>query len=334
MNKIALSAAALAIMAVGAHADYTIDIPAGTASDSSAANAMIPVQSYSDDVTTTDLSIASKTIKLSVTWGSVAKYKANAGILLPMNKLWTPVDFSAATAIWFDYKTSGKVAGVEFKPNSDLYMGAASNNGVMLTAALGAAASVKTAKVALPGGLEFLEWMGTDFPDEVNQSWDNVKAEVKILQFSPMPINGKWGTPAEGISEAGAATLEISNIKILGDITVDDGGNVNWISTMGTGCSGTKVFQLSAFGSGTPNQNTMEGYWFSFTDQNAEGKASGVSTIVEVDGAQDGIVYLSGNDYPVDLAGVTVKLDKGNVTTNPYGGWADLGTGFTRTQRL
>lgn len=323
MNKIALSAAALALMAVGARADYTFTFPSTLAADSAATNALIPCQSFSDDATTTDISIkAAGVLHLSVSWGAVADYKANAGLLLPFNNLWTAVDFSNVTAVSFFYKTYDAKTAVEFTPNSDLYTGAANNDGVMMLAALTASAAGKTATVSLPDGIGFLAWMTDQAPSETNQSWDEVKTAVKLLQFAPKPVNS-----STGLSTKYDTWLEISKVTLVGSVTIT--GNVNWVSSLGSACSGTSTV-ISDFASASPNKNTQGGYWFQFTDQNGTDSSMGVSTIADDANAISGVTYLDNADgsLATALAGISATLNKGDAKAHPYAGWADIGTGF------
>lgn len=320
--------AALALAPL-ARADYTFVFPT-SAADSAAVNAAIPCKSFDEKKgTTTSLSASAGAIKLTATWGEVDEWGAAAGILLPLNKLWTPVDFSVVEAVTFSYKTGDSKTSIEFAPNSTKYIGAATDNGVMMLAEYGASTTFKKVTVAFPDGISFLDWMGKKFPAEIDQTWDDVKTAIKTLQFSPKPQYNATGSAVL----VPTSTLEIKDVSIQGGWH-DFGGN--WITKMGTGCSvnfGTRFRNLSNFSgevTGLPNQNRQGGYWFAFTDTTSgtPGLANGVSSLFEDSNTVQGIQYIPGDEANMGYAGITATLDKGDAKAHPYAGWASLGTGF------
>ena len=309
-----------------ARADYTFVFPT-SAADSAAVNAAIPCKSFDEKKgTTTSLSASAGAIKLTATWGEVDEWGAAAGILLPLNKLWTPVDFSNVTSVTFSYKTGDSKTAIEFAPNSTKYIGAATDNGVMMLAEYAGATTFKKVTVAFPDGISFLDWMGKKFPAEIDQTWDDVKTAIKTLQFSPKPVYDAAGSKITGAS---TATLEIKDVSIQGEVKLGD----NWITALGTRCSGSQFAKLDNFSgdvAGLPNQNRQGGYWFAFTDTTSgtAGLANGVSSLLEDENTLQGITYLPGDEANPGVAGITAMLDKGDAKAHPYAGWASLGTGF------
>ncbi|MEN9354691.1 MAG: hypothetical protein RL318_2016 [Fibrobacterota bacterium] len=329
MKKIALSAAALAVLATGVRADYSFVFPT-SAADSAAVNAAIPCKSYDEKKgTTTALSASAGAIKLSATWGAVPAWGAAAGILLPINKMWTPVDFSGVTSVTFSYKTGDAKTAIEFAPNSPLYLGAATDNGVMMLAPYAGSVAFKKVTVGLPDGIAFADWMITQEPAQTETTWDDVKTEIKLLQFSPKPVYNATGSAITG---AAVATLEIKDVSIQGDIKITT-GNIDWLKANGTGCAGNLKSVLSNFNgdfTGVPNKNTQGGYWFAFTDTTSgtPGPANGASTLFEDDNTIQGMQFIPGDEANRGVAGITATLSKGDATLHPYAGWADIGTGF------
>jgi hypothetical protein len=309
-----------------AQADYTFAFPT-TAADSAAVNAELPCQSFDEKKgTTTTLTANAGAIKLTATWGAVPAWGAQAGILLGMNKRWSPVDFSGVTSVTFSYKTGDTKTAIEFAPNSPKYLGSSTDNGVMMLAPYAGSTSFKKVTVGLPDGIAFTDWMITQAPDETEVTWDDVKTEIKSLQFSPKPVYNFAGSAITG---AATSTLEIKDVSIQGEVNL--GGN--WITALGATCSGTQFGKLDNFNgevAGEPNKNRQGGYWFAFTDTTSgiPGLANGKSSLLEDENTFQGIRYIAGDAANVGVAGITALLDKGDAKAHPFAGWAGFGTGF------
>ncbi|MEN9353117.1 MAG: hypothetical protein RL318_442 [Fibrobacterota bacterium] len=316
LPRLALVTMALASVS---SADFTFVFPT-TAIDSAAVNVVTPMRSVDEGRgTTTTLSASGAAIKLTATWGAVPKQGASASILLPMNRMWSPVEFSNVDSVTFSYRTLDPQTTVEFAPISPRYIGAATNNGVMMMAPFASSTSFKTVTVALPAGIAFADWMIIQEPAQSETSWEDVKSEVKALQFSLKPTYSATGGAILG---GASASLEIRDVRIW---EIYYGPSISWISKQGERCTG-KANRLSDFGGPNPLRNVQGGSWFAYTDtasgnpENAKGRSS----------VGKGIRLLPQDSARPARAEVTANLDKGDSTLHPYAGWAGIGTGFKR----
>jgi len=314
----------LLVAATGSMADLSIPYNQ-TAKDSSEVQAAYDVKAASNAETSTRLSSDGTSLTLDVTWGhSVGKeYGANASILQPLNSSWKPMNFTGVTAVSFEYKTDAKTTA-EFSLSSPLYKGDASNSGVMMLAELAAATSWKAKTISLPDGIGFLKWMsdadtknGTSY---ASQSWDDVKSQIKALQFSPKPNY----TSATVLGLPATTSMSIRNLVIVGGET-DPG-------PQGVGCTGTSQL-LADFNNANPKQNYQGGWWYAFTDTATSnvGAANGSSALVTSGTTVDGMTFQdnSGVLGTSGYVGITADLNKMvSGSYHPYAGWAAIGTGF------
>jgi len=300
------------------------------AKDSSEVQAAYNAKAASNAETSTRLSSDGTSLTLDVTWGhSVGKeYGANAAILQPLNSSWKPKDFTGVTAVSFEYKTDAKTTA-EFSLSSPLYKGDASNSGVMMLAELAAATSWKTKIISLPDGIGFLKWMtvadtknGTSY---ASQSWDDVKSQVKALQFSPKPNY----TSATALDLPATTSMSIRNLKLIDlvDIAVDE------LGANGRGCVGRSDL-LADFNNSNPKQNYQGGWWYAFTDTTSGpvGLANGTSALVTTDESVAGMSFIPGDGNVGGISGyVGIVADLNKIVDGiyrPYAGWAAIGTGF------
>jgi len=322
----------LLIAATGSMADLTIPYNQA-ASDSAAVNAAYNAKAFSNEETKTELTSDGASLKVSVTWGHSAgkDYGANAGILQPLNNMWTPVDFSEVTAIKFDYLTDAKTTA-EFAPASPLYNGDKENTGVMMLAELAATSAWKSKTISLPDGIGFLKWMtDADTKNGTNyaaQAWDDVKTQVKCLQFAPKP-NYSSGTT---LGLPATTSMSIKNLVVVGTVQTAAAGE--WLTENGKGCTGAFVL-LADFNNANPKKNYQGGWWYGFTDTTTGpvvGNANGASALVTNENSVEGMTFLTGDGTVGGVSGhvgITADLEKKIAGTyHPYAGWADIGTGF------
>jgi hypothetical protein len=315
-------------LASASQADYVFLFPT-TAVDSAAVNAAIPMRTVDEGKgTTTTLTASAGAVKIAATWGAVPNWGAAAGIQLPINNQWAPVDFSGVTAVTFSYKTGDAKTAIEFAPISDLYPGYRCANGVMMLAPYAGSTTFKKVTVGLPDGIAFADWMFNQHPSETTVTWDDVKSSIQALQFSPKPVYNSTGS---AISGAATSTLEIKDVSIQGENNIG-GGNVSWATQQGRGCVG-KANRLSNFGGPNPARNVQGGSWFAYTDSTSgtPGFANGVSKLLGDERTVQGITYIPGDVANPAMAGITANLDKGDAMLHPYAGWAGMGTRFKRT---
>jgi len=314
----------LMLATTGSMADLSIPYNQ-TAKDSSEVQAAYYAKAASNAETSTRLSSDGTSLTLDVTWGhSVGKeYGASASILQPLNSSWKPKDFTGVAAVSFEYKTDAKTTA-EFSLSSPLYKGDASNSGVMMLAELAAATSWKTKIISLPDGIGFLKWMtdadtknGTSY---ASQSWDDVKSQIKALQFSPKPNY----TSATALGLPATTSMSIRNLVIVG-------GETN-PGPQGAGCTGISQL-LADFNNSNPKQNYQGGWWYAFSDtaSNNAGDANGSSAIVTSGTTVDGMAFQGNGGVPgtSGYVGIAADLNKMlNGAYHPYAGWAAIGTGF------
>lgn len=328
MNKKALVLAALAALATGARADYTFDFSTD-ATDSAAVNASYNAKTFSDDQTTTTLKVTSGVMRIDVAWANVPKWGANAGILLPLNSMWSVVDMSGLTGVTFSYRTSDLKTSMQFSLNSPLWTSVANDasgkgDGVVRTYASGASTSWKTVTIDPSSDLVWLDWMTKQHAEEATQAWADVSSQVKNLQFQPMPnysTDGSTVTPSTG-------WMEVKNVSMTGNFNL--GGD--W--DVATGSCTSSFVTLSDANNKVANQNQFNGYWYAFTDTTAgpQGNANGTTKLdtSTSDAAYfgQGLWYQDLNGNGLLALGIKADFNKKDAagTWEPYAGWADIGT--------
>ena len=305
-------AAAVLLLAGLGRADYVLPFPAGTYPDSAAVNAVLPSAAFSDSQTTTRLSMDRRILRLDVTWGNVPNWGAMAGIRLPFNRRWAPVDFSMVSSVTFKYKPSDAATRVQFAPNSDKYPGALA--GVQRCVTLNGSTSGKTANVPLPTGIDYLDWMVRDHPEDVHLTWDDVAKEVKSLQFQPMPVYNGAGTAVTSKS----SWLEISEVYVVE--MIDLVPYLIWLSSVGSQCSGSRL-DLGTDGAlaGIAGPGVR---WGGYVDTTGSVFERGLSSLVDVNGDKDPV------ERGGTALGIRANLRKGDAGAHPYAGWAGLGARF------
>ncbi|MEN9353010.1 MAG: hypothetical protein RL318_335 [Fibrobacterota bacterium] len=188
------------------------------APDSARAMELYGAKSFNEDSTakvtkstTTTLTAEGGALKLDVNWGTVPDWAAHAGILVALDETWQAYDFSDVKSITFSYKTSDKTTLLDFGFNSYRYLGDESGTGVKRVATLNGSIAFKKVTVELADGLQFADWMITQYKDETALTWDDVKMSIKNLEFQPKPVYNAGGTTIDG---APTITLEIKDISL------------------------------------------------------------------------------------------------------------------------
>lgn len=324
MSKLALSLAGVALLAASASADLVLGTFETPAADSVAVKKTYSADAFSNTASKRGLAVgADGALTLTVTLAADAgkDYSANAGILVPLNSLWAPMDIRTATAVSFRIKGSGAY-NVNFALGSDVYPNA--DDGVVMVAPVKVTTAWAAKSIALQPtpALAWLSWMEDEerFPggtaasiimDPTDPNYGdntkNVAMEIKQVQFN---IDPTWKTATTWTAPAaGATTLSVDDIVMV--------GMEKYPAVLGVGCAAG--LPSAVFSSNKEPMNIAGGYWYAFTDTGAAGLAKGTSSIV---------LPAEWKKWKVDTAMAAVKL-VANLTraaTNLYAGFADVGS--------
>jgi hypothetical protein len=202
----------------------TFDTPAA---DSVAVKRLYSADAFSNPASSRGLSATDGVLTLTTTLGSDSgkDYSAQAGIRVPLNPLWEPVDIRQASAINFRIKGSGAYS-VKVSLGSDLYRGVAETVPIKVTTAWAA----KTIPLLPTPAFSYQCWLDEDGCEEMdattpeiimdpahpqyNDTSRNVAMSVRYLQFS---IDRSWKTPTTWSAPApGPTSLMIDDIVIEG----------------------------------------------------------------------------------------------------------------------
>jgi len=314
-----------AMLASTASADLMLGTYDSPAADSAAVKKVYSADAYSNAASARGLSVADGALTLTTTLVNEpgGQYSAQAGILVPLNRLWTPVDIRTKTAITFRIKGSGAY-NVNFSVASDAYPNA--KDGVVQVAPVKVTTTWTRQTIALQPtpALAWLSWMEDvdRFPNgtkasvimdetdpDYNDATRNVAMTVKSLQFAIDPTwktDSTWSAPVAGVT-----SLSVDDIVMVG--LADEGWVVN-----GVGCTGG--LPSMTFASNKTQTNAAGGYWFSYTDSNASGQSKGTSSLVLPEGW---------TKWRVDTVSSAAKLvaNLSRPATSIYGGFAGVGTG-------
>lgn len=315
----------------------TFDSPAA---DSAAVKKIYSADAFSNSASPRELSAVDGALTLTTTLANEpdGPYSAQAGILVPLNNLWVPVDIRMATSITFRIKGSGAY-NVNFSLGSDAYPNG--KDGVVMVAPLKVTTTwaVKTIALQPTPALAWLSWMEDEerFPggtaasiimDPIDPNYGdesrNVAMSVKYLQFAIDPTwktDSTWGAPV-----AGATTLSVDDIVIEG--LSRPCGMAYGVDCPGdNGISCTAGLPSMTFASNKTQTNAAGGSWFAYTDGNASGLAKGTSSLVLPEGW---------TKWRVDTAMAAAKLvaNLERPATNVYGGFAGVGTGAPEGERM
>ncbi|MCB9495942.1 MAG: hypothetical protein H6686_03540 [Fibrobacteria bacterium] len=325
MSKSAVVCAGIAFLASSAMADLVLGTFDVAAADSTEVKSLYAASSFSNANSPRSLAVKGGALELTTTLGMEADpYSANAGIIVPLNSLWAPMDIRSATAITFDIWGSSKFK-VNFAFGSEVYP--QGNAGVVKVSAI----SVTTAKQTVTIGLnpvcelEYLEWMDnaekypngmdavyvTSAADPDYNSKMNVAMAVRQAQFN---IDPAWGTGGKSITTpVGATTLSVDNIVLV---------DYEEPILQGVNCSsGLPSVVFSPMTGEFFNQNKTGGYWYAFADDEATGDALGNSK-----------VHLTGDEWEMDttLRAAVLHADLDKMVAgefHKYAGFAAVGTG-------
>lgn len=163
----------------------------------------------------------------------------------------------------------------------------------------------------------------------------NLLKNVKLIQFGVDPEYDQdvkpEGTALAAVYAAAVAdaTLDIDSVLFEGV----DGGWAAWEN--GTACTGPfSVLEDFSPLKDAPSKNYAEQYWFGFSDTSsaagaATNKAAGISKVwgddQDTTDPESPYAVIGKDGY----AALWANLNKGNATTHPYAGFAELGTGLT-----
>lgn len=198
-----------------------------TAADSSKANAIYGIQAYSNPASKVALSVESGTLKTSIELASdgTQGYSANAGVLLPLQRTWEPVDLRSLSAVQFEYRNDRKIPdGLRVSFGSEAYTASQqAAETVYENSILGAAALAgdMTWRVANLDILDFAPpkwWIpAADFPviEEVLAKAKNLDFKPRTLYSASGTINGMACTKCVGPTMP-QVTLELRNVKLIG----------------------------------------------------------------------------------------------------------------------
>lgn len=202
-----------------------------TATDTASVNAIYGIQAYSNPASKVAISVGSGALKTSIALASdgTAGYSANAGILIPLNRNWEPMDLRRLTAIQFEYRSDKNIPdGLRISIGSETY-----------TASQQAAQTVYENSIrgtsALPGDMNW-RVANLDVLDFATPAWwiapadfpvfEEVLAKAKNLDFRPGTlysdngtINGTTCTKCVGPTMP-QVTLELRKLKLLGSGTL------------------------------------------------------------------------------------------------------------------
>ncbi|MBK9577755.1 MAG: hypothetical protein IPK50_07525 [Fibrobacterota bacterium] len=329
MKKLSLLTAAVALTAVGAHADWLLSDYATVAADSAAVNKYYGAQTFGNKASTTSLSAGAGSIVFKATLASDATegYTANVGLLHPLGTDWAETDLTGITGVTFEYKNSAAITdALAFSFGSGAYTEAIAKAGTVYENTISGKAALAAHSSWTPATMDILDFAPpkwwtptTDFP-----AIAAVLKKVKNVQFAPKTLytgdgtqNAKACTKCVG-PDMTAITLELRNITLKGI------NAVNWPNPQGIGCEATQaVTKIDDFTDGN-EENELGGYWYPFSD-------SGDATVAK--DMADKAKGSSKATIVVDTAGpaltMTAKLNKTLGTTwHDYAGWASVGMGF------
>lgn len=335
MKKLSILSAAVALTAVGAHADWLISDYATAAADSTEVRKLYGAQTFGSVNSPTTLvgKVGSLVFGAQFASDGTKGYTANVGLMQPLTTDWAGHDISKFTAITFEYKNSAKITdalAVSF--GSTAYTPAIAKAGTVYERALdGAAAlginsnwvvaSVPAADFALPGW--FLENKPADYPDI-----ETVLKGVKNVQIAPKTKYSLGGTQngADCKTCVGPTmseiTLEVRKITILGV------NKVNWPNPEGVGCEDLTPFTLlDNFFDGN-DENELGGYWYAFTDSGSAAVAADVADKAK-GSSKATVTYTAGGAGVSGFATLDATLNKKlGADWHDYAGWASIGVGF------
>lgn len=326
MKKLAI-ASAVALTAVGAHADWLLNEYATAAADSAAVNKAYGIQSFANTSSVVGLSVTPGSFTFKATFKSdgTKGYTANVGVLHPLTPDWAETDLTSLKQITFEFKNNVKISDVlAVSFGSGTYDSTTAKAGTVYENTLKVSAANTAWKAA-----------SFDIADFATPSWwtapvtfptlNAVLKRVKNLQFAPKTLytaagtqDGTACTKCVGPDMTSELVLEIRKVTLVG---VDE---VNWPNPENVGCESKTPFTLlDAFEDGD-TENELGGYWFGFSDTNSlkpTDKATGSSTwSMDITPGE-----LGSNGYLTFGAGLNKSV---GTTWHDYAGWASVGTQF------
>ncbi|MCB9495941.1 MAG: hypothetical protein H6686_03535 [Fibrobacteria bacterium] len=323
MTRLATLALALAPFA---HADRNLGTFDTPAPDSVAVRQMYGAIATSNPSSSRALSVDSGALKLTATLGmETDSYSARAGVTVPLNILWTPIDIRRVGAVSFDIWGSSTFK-VNVSLGSEIY--SYGEQGVVKVTNVPVTTTKRRVTIVLSPvcELEYLDWMddpdkypgGIDFvystdpsdPDYSNTE-RNVAMSVQSVQFA---IDPTWGVGGKSVTApSGPTTLSIDNIVLEGGNVIEESGCFAYW--------GLPSVVFSPMTGEFFDRNRSGGFWYTFTDAAASGNVRGSSKI-NLGTAQQ---------WHMDTTMGTVVLDAdldrrvGGVY-HPYAGFAGVGT--------
>ena len=335
MKKLSLLTAAVALTAVGAHADWLLSDYATAAADSTEVRKLYGAQTFGSAKSPTTLTGKAGSLVFEATYASdgTKGYTANVGLMQPLTTDWAGHDITGLTKITFEYKNSALITdALSVTFGSTAYSEKIARAGTVYGYDIKGdsaraihsdwtVASVDAADIALPDW--FLTSKPADYPElaEVLKGVKNVQIGPKTKYKSAGTQDGKACDECVGPTMSNL-TLEIRKITLVG-VT-----KTPWPNPLEEGCEdATKSTVLDEFLDGN-EENQLGGYWYTFTDSGSAAvagdladKAKGSSTAT-LDITEGGVGFTG-------VATLKASLNKKLGTVwHDYAGWAAIGVGF------
>lgn len=198
-----------------------------SAKDSSQARAIYGIAAYSNPASKVEVSVETGVLKSKTTLASEGSngYSALAGILLPIQPSWEPVDLRNLSRIEFEYRYDNRISdGLRIAFGSNAYTANEVTSGTVYEQSLfqpRIEGSQSTWHLATLEAVDFATpawWTATaDFP-----SFDQILAQAKNLDISPRTLYSASGT-VNGIPCTKCVgpltqnvTLEVRNLNLVG----------------------------------------------------------------------------------------------------------------------
>lgn len=320
------------LVALSAHADWTLATYRVAAPDSASAQRIYGISTYSNAASATSVKVQDSVVRFHVDFASdtTAGFTANAGVVHNLSVPETAWDLSGLTRITFQFKSSEPIpGGLEVVLGSDAYTDRQREAGAVFKAVV-RGASVATAQsdwfsVTLDIADFFVEGLDYNSRPRIGQILQKL-TQVRISPLSTYKDSGWAGDkPCALCVRPTLASLELQLRRVtLQGITTD----FRWPNPKGLGCvDGKQSIMLDNFKDGD-TANEMGGYWYVSQDSGNINSATDLADPSKGSSrAQLAIEKSAGDD--LGLLRFRARLDRrlGNER-HANAGWAFLGTGF------
>jgi hypothetical protein len=346
---------AIAMAAVGAHADLSIPIPAANAATrygvsldtaSTAASTIrnltgaVYFKGAASSASLSENSDSSLTLKYSLVYSPAdGPWNTTAGVLLPLTPEWDVKDLSEMTSITFEVKVATPGLKVALHIGSDAYpvdmlmegSDLVSNNSSSLSGTY-QTVTVRPEDLLPPTWSKAVGSIYTGWIADGVVYTTGIAPYVKDLNFQPV-VDYAWNSTGTGFLTTTNAQIQVANSVSIRRVVVH--GVSKYPRIQGTGCYG-RSFVVEDFSSmdlyshqprptGAPNY--LGGYWYASSDTSSDTARAGDSTV----GASK-ILLPAGASVWTPFANSAAVLNAQLEKTLPNGvyhksaGWAVLGT--------